>query len=296
MPLLRRTPEEPELAGRCRPWPVTAALDIDAPRPGGPDMSEVLLDGLHLRQGDRIVEIWPGSGATTREILPMLPRSYRGIARDAACAERLDHSMRKHPDLQALLMRARAEGEYTGFLPGRPDATGLPAESATAVFGECVLTPLTHDEKVAVVTEAARLLPPGGRLGLHELCLTPRPGWNETLDHELAGQVQDDLEAHAGPGLHPLALDQWRDVVEQGGLVVTATRVGEAEPPSITTLLRDEGWRGLMRAAGHGARDWTSVSRLRGLSYCMSHHTEGLGAIVVIAERPLIGDLLMPDA
>ena len=66
--------------------------------------------------------------------------------------------MRKHPDLQALLLRARAEGEYTGFLPGRPDATGLPDESATVVFGECVLTPLAHDEKVAVVAEAARLL------------------------------------------------------------------------------------------------------------------------------------------
>ena len=41
------------------------------------------------------------------------------------------------------------------------------------VFGEAMLSMQTAMHKEAILVEAARLLKPGGRYGIHELCLVP---------------------------------------------------------------------------------------------------------------------------
>ena len=52
------------------------------------------------------------------------------------------------------------------MLVGDAEATGLPAGSASVVIGEAMLTMQPQAHKEAIVTEAARLLRPGGRYGV----------------------------------------------------------------------------------------------------------------------------------
>ena len=56
---------------------------------------------------------------------------------------------------------------------GFAEESGLPAGSATVVYGEAMLSMQLPTTKDRIVAEAARLLQPGGRYGLHELCLIP---------------------------------------------------------------------------------------------------------------------------
>jgi SAM-dependent methyltransferase len=295
MGLLRRSkPRGRTVTGICEPWDVCLALDLHGPRYGGEAMTDVLLDGLNVSGNDDVVELWPGRGETARKVLPLLPRSYRGITHDQRSAQRLDHSLRTHPDLRVLLTRFQAKGAYTGFQPGRAESTGLPDDSATVIFGENLLTPLAPFRVRAVVREVVRLLPPGGRFGVHELCLVPSPSWNETLDAERARDVRADLDERAG-GLFPQTEAGWRDAIEEAGLVVTATRTGPVEAPTLRRLARSVGLRGTVETLGRMARSRDAAQRLRGLSFCLDRHRADLGAIVIIAERPLIGDLLLPD-
>ncbi|MDH3227070.1 MAG: hypothetical protein OEM67_08290, partial [Thermoleophilia bacterium] len=276
-------------------WAVSQALDLHGPLYGGPAMTGVLLDGLHLSRDDDVIEFWPGRGGTARKVLPLLPRSYRGITPDQGSADRLNRSLRTHPNLRVLLTRAQTEGAYTGFQPGRAESTGLPDDSASVILGENLLTPLGPFRVRAVVREAVRLLPPGGRFGVHELCLVPNPSWNESLDAARADEIRADLDERAGEGLFPRTESQWRAAIEEAGLVVTATRSGPVEPPTLRQLARGLGLRGFMGSLGRMARNAGAARHLRGLSYCLARHRADLGAIVVIAERPLIGDLLLPD-
>ena len=98
MGLLRRSRPEP-IETLFRPYAPAEALDLHTPRFGGPEMSEILLDGLGVSGDDRIVEIWPSFGRTTEKLLRLRPRWYRGIAADHDAVKRLDGALRRAPDL-----------------------------------------------------------------------------------------------------------------------------------------------------------------------------------------------------
>lgn len=281
------------VASGARPWGPTASLGLHAPRPGGDAMTELLLEGLALSREDRVVEIWPTAGAIARRILALRPRSYLGVVTDEAAAGRAGATLRRRPDLLTLLTRARPHGQYSGFPIGRADATGLESESATAVLGECLLTPLDDGAKRAAVVEAARLLPPGGRLGVHELSLVPDPGWSPELDRERAGAASASL---AECDMRPLTAAGWRALVEDAGLIVTATRTGPVEAPSPQAVLRAAGAKGALGAARASLRNAGAWSAISELGYRVASLRDDLGAMVLIAERPLIGDIRVPRA
>ena len=279
----------------CRPFWPSDVLDLHPPRFGGPRTSEVLLEGLGVSGDDRVVEMWPGHGCTTRKILPLRPRSYRGITADADAADRLDGALRRAPDLGTLLTRLEEDGAYTGFESAPPEATGLPDASANVVFGESLLTPLTPGDKRAVLMEAARLLPPGGRFGVHELCLVPDPSWDNEADARIAERIAEEFSASAGSQLAPLRESEWHRLITDAGLVVTATRTGPLEVPTLRTLIRDVGLAEFIKGLPGRAFHWSALRCLRELSYLLARRSEHLGAIVIVAERPLIGDRLLPD-
>jgi quercetin dioxygenase-like cupin family protein/SAM-dependent methyltransferase len=162
-----------------------------------------MLADASLRGAD-VVELAPGLGRTAVQILRSAPGSYLGIERD--------------PDAARIV---------AGLVAGRgtcrtrdATATGLLDASADVVVGEAMLSMQTDRGKRAIVTEAARLLRPGGRYAIHELALRPNG-----LDPALATQIRQDVarsikvntrpltpravgcaarggRAHRGPGAH----------------------------------------------------------------------------------------------
>ena len=281
--------------GICEPWDVSRALGLHGPLYGGEAGSELLLDGLEVSGDDDIVEYWPGYGLTTRRILPLRPRSYRGIAPDQRTADRLDDRLRRHPDLRSLTTRRETDGAYTSFRVACAEATGLPDQSASAVLGENLLTPLAPFRVRSVLREVWRLLPPGGRFGVHELCLVPEPSWDDRRDRERAAELLAEIERSAGPGLHPRTEAGWRAEIERSGMVVTGVRTAPLAPLTRRRLIRELGARGALEVTARMVANSAETLRLRALADVLRANRADLGAIILIAERPLIGDLLLPD-
>ncbi|HRE00537.1 MAG TPA: methyltransferase domain-containing protein, partial [Ilumatobacteraceae bacterium] len=120
-----------------------------------------------------MVEFAPGLGATARLLLQHNPSSYTAVDADEEAAA---------------TVRAVVEPSGGTVLVGTAQHVPLPDDDATAVVGEAMLTMQSDTNKAGIIAEAARLLAPGGRYAIHELCLVP-----DDIDDATAQAVWDDL-------------------------------------------------------------------------------------------------------
>jgi len=249
-------------------WPKARHYGVWAMQPGGSDGSVALLDGLEVVAGDRIVDLAPGTGETGLRATEQNLYAWTGICRDADDAHRL---------------RAAVPSAVTRAQLGAPDATGLDDESATVVISEGLLFGLPEDTKRAVIAEAARLLRPNGRLGLHELCVR-----DVGLSGESTGAVRARLAAPDNGGLFPLTEAEWRALLTDAGLRIESV---EHEPfvlPGLRDLMRQlgprKGMAALRRGKGGGAPGKHAEQILAGQQGRFS-------AVIIIARRPYVGQL-----
>lgn len=91
----------------------------------GLELTQRMLDALDIRAGDDVVEFVPGLGVTARAALERGPRSYVGIEQDEGAA---DH------------VRRQLRGANRQCVVGSAEKSGLPAASASVVYGEAMLT------------------------------------------------------------------------------------------------------------------------------------------------------------
>ena len=125
---------------------------------------------------------------------------------------------------------------------GFAEESGLPAGSATVVYGEAMLSMQLPTTKDRIVAEAARLLQPGGRYGLHELCLVP-----DDLDEAVAKAIARDLSEHIHVGVQPLSAAGWRALLESHRFEVMAEALAPMHLLEPWRVFRDEGWWGAAR-------------------------------------------------
>ena len=112
-------------------------------RPGGMELTRRLLDGLQIGERDKIVELAPGRGATTRMVLRLLPQSYTAVERDHTSQQKVQEFLRN--------------GELGRCVVGTAQATGLEDGCASVVFGEAMLTMQTRTAKLEIARQLARL-------------------------------------------------------------------------------------------------------------------------------------------
>ncbi len=182
--------------------------------PGGVTLTRRLADALDLRPGDRVVDVASGAGTTAL----LLAAEYNVLV------DGIDLG----PDSVAAA-EARAAvaglGHRVTFHLGDAERLPLGDASADAVICECALC--TFPDKAAAVAEMARVLKPGGRVGLTDVTLDPH-----RLDPELAslaGWVA--CVADARPVLDYCGL------LERAGLEVTLTEAhDEALAKMIDTI------------------------------------------------------------
>lgn len=234
-------------------------------RPGGRELTSQMLEALAIGPQDRVVELASGLGTTTRLVLARQPASYTGIERDRAAAA----PVRRLSTSPAIECRI-----------GDAEDTGLEDASATVVFGEAMLTMQPDPAKIRITREAIRILRPGGRYGIHELCLLP-----DDLDAATAEQIPADLSSTIRIGARPLTVPEWRVLLESAGPTV----VHEAQAPmrllEPSRLLRDKGVHGLTRILTRAAMD--PVARRRVLAkraLFRRRYRHHLGAVSLIGE------------
>jgi hypothetical protein len=241
-----------------------AKLGKKVMRPGGSALSEVLLSGLAIGPDDDVVDLAPALGDTVRRVEAAGPASFRGVERGKAEAERA---------------QKLGGGRYECVV-AEPEATGLPDGSASVVYGEACLSLETDATKRAILAEAARLLRDGGRLGLHELLLTP-----DDIAAEDKQRIEKDLTRTVRVRARPLTLAEWSALLEEAGFTVRQVHPAPLLLLAPGTLVRDEGVAGTLRLLGRIVRQPVVVRRVADLWKVIFRERRSLGSVVIIAAR-----------
>jgi predicted nicotinamide N-methyase len=235
-------------------------------RPGGVELTRWMLDTVALGPRDRVVELAAGLGATARLTLARAPGSYTAVDRDPAAVAGLG------------TLIAPGATEVAAVRADAAD-TGLPAGSATVVYGEAMLTMQPDPAKRRIVREARRLIAgTDGRYAIHELCLLP-----EDLDEEHAAAITRDLGEAIHVGARPLTPSGWADLLAAEGFTVTARRRAPMALLESRRLITDEGFRQAVRIAGRVLRDPAARQRVLEMRRVFRRHQAHLGAISLIA-------------
>ena len=166
-------------------------------RPWGLELTHEMLARLDIGASDDVVEFTPGLGLTAQVTLERNPASYIGVERDENAARQV---------------RRYLNGPARQCLVGKAESTGLPNSSASVAFGEAMLSMQTPAHKEAIVEEAARLLKPDGRYGIHKLCLVPN-----NLAESTKSEISQALSKSIHVGARPLTPGEWSSLLERHG-------------------------------------------------------------------------------
>lgn len=234
-------------------------------RPGGLELTRRMLDVLKIGTGDHVVEFAPGLGITAKITLAANPASYTAIERDKAAAATVSRYL-SGPDQRCVI--------------GTAEETGLDDGCATVLYGEAMLTmqPLSH--KQLILREAARLLKPGGRYAMHEICLVP-----EEISTDIVESVEHDLAQSIRSGVRPLRKSEWNELLESAGFAVKKGFTAGFQLLEPKRLLQDEGLRGAMRIAWNVFRNPAARRRILAMRRAIRKHANHMQAIVLYAVK-----------
>ncbi len=179
---------------------VVALILGESYHPGGLELTRRLARTLDLRAGQKVLDIASGPGATAFLLASEFGATVEGVDLGDIAVAKANATAAE-----------RGISERVHFTVG--DAERLPIDDASvdAVVCECALC--TFPDKPTAVAEMARVLRPGGRIGITDVALDPA-----RLDSELAslaGWVA--CLADARP------LDEYCDLLADAGLRVTLT-------------------------------------------------------------------------
>lgn len=234
-------------------------------RPGGLELTNRLLAELAISPDDDVVEFAPGLGITTRLTLARNPRSYTAIERDPAAAETVERFL---------------TGPRQRCVVGTAEDTGLADATASVVYGEAMLSMQPAVTKARIVGEAVRLLRPGGRYGIHELCLRP-----DDVGEAIRDEIQHDLSDEIHVGVRPLTVREWRELLATAGLRVAAEHTAPMHLLEPARLVKDEGLLRALRFAWSLATHAASRRRVLAMRKVFRKHNRHLAAIVLVATR-----------
>jgi len=235
-------------------------------RPGGLELTQRLLSRLQIGVNDRVVEFAPGLGVTARLTLARKPASYTAVERDASAADEV---------------RRYLSGPEQQCIVGSAEETGLPDTSASVVYGEAMLSMQPASTKSRIVSEAARLLAPGGKYGIHELCLVP-----DEVDPQVADAIAEELSGEIHVGVRPLTLKEWRELLGAAGLKVVSEHRAPMRLLEPVRLIKDEGLLRAVRFVWNVARHAEARRRVGAMRKVFRRYRDHLCAIALIATKP----------
>ncbi len=234
-------------------------------RPGGLELTHRMLDVLTIGPADHVVEFAPGLGITARMALAANPASYTAVERDKSAAAVVSNYL---------------TGPHQRCVIGTAEETGLDDACATVVYGEAMLTmqPLQHKKRI--LDEAARLLKPGGRYAIHEICLIP-----EDISADLVEDLERDLVRTIRSAVRPLRKSEWSELLESAGFALQRDFSNDFQLLEPKRLLQDEGLSGTLRIAWNLLRNRSARKRVLEMRHAIRKHSKHMRAIVLYAVK-----------
>ncbi|MBI4565345.1 MAG: methyltransferase domain-containing protein [Planctomycetes bacterium] len=165
-------------------------LKLESLHPGGLALTRELAERCNIRDGTGVLDIASGTGETACFLAEVFAARVVGVDRSETMIRRAK-------------AKARAKGLAAAFTKG--DATHLPFGDAgfDAAICECTLCLF---EKERALGEMARVVRPGGCVGIHDLC------WKEEAPDCLRStlaEIEDE---------RPETPDGWRKLFHHAGL------------------------------------------------------------------------------
>lgn len=235
-------------------------------RPGGLGLTEKLLKSLAINPSDDVVEFAPGLGVTARLILERQPRRYVGVERDVKAMRWTARHLPRQPSVSVVV--------------GAADETNLPANSASVVLGEAMLSMNTQEHKQRIVANAFRILRIGGRYGIHELCVIPND-----MPREQKRKIDHALSSVIHVGARPLPAHEWSALLEGAGFRIVQIGYAPMHLLRARRLIQDEGVRGALRLAKNILLDGEARRRVFAMRQVFERYRENLSAIFIVAEK-----------
>jgi len=242
---------------------VLAQLGKRVLRPGGMELTHRMLAALRITHEDDVVEFAPGMGITAQLTIALKPRSYTAVERDEGAVKIVSGYLQENNERCVI---------------GNASATGLPSQSATAIYGEAMLTMHPQNVKRDIIREAYRLLKPNGRYGIHEMCMV-----SDNLDEVKRKETEQALTGVVHHGVRPLTISEWQVLLESEGFAIQTVETTSMNLLEPARLISDEGLAGAMHFAWNVL--WNSKARKRvfEMRSVFRRHSKDLGAVAIIA-------------
>lgn len=235
-------------------------------RPGGRELTREVLRGLNITSADSVVEFAPGLGATARLIFNRRPAGYVGVERDEQAAAAFNARI--------------SDSRYRCIVRSAQDSN-LGDGSANVVMGEAMLSMQSDDHKKRIIDEAYRILRPGGRYGIHELCLKPAD-----LDAETQSQVRGDLSRAIRVGARPMTSPDWRALLEEAGFEIRQESTVPQRLLEPRRVIQDEGALRAAKVVCNILRGRKARNRIITMRKTFRRHADHLAAIGIVAVKP----------
>mgnify|MGYP001572394763 CR=1 FL=1 len=234
-------------------------------RPGGRQLTAKLIDALQISAQDHVIEIAPGLGFTAAMALSHRPATYTGIDADSKAISHL---------------RKKFGKQKTNFVHADALASGLPAQSATRVYGEAMLTMQTDRKKTEIIREAHRLLKKGGLYAIHELGLAP-----EDIPEAEKSEVQKELSRAIKVNARPLTVTEWSVLLTENGFRVKEIVVGSMRLLEMRRMVTDEGFFRTLRIAFNILRNPAITKRVLDMRAVFGRYRSKMNAVMLVAEK-----------
>ncbi len=251
---------------RAPAFQVLFGLGKTTMRPGGIELTRWMLKELQIEKTDKVVELAPGRGATTRMILGFSPRSYTAVERDSLSQQ----------NVQTIL----GHGKLGQCVVGTAQATGLDDGCASVVFGEAMLTMQSKESKLKIAKEAFRLLAPGGRYGLHETCL------KENIPAGTKDEMVKAIKEALRVGARPLALKEWQELLVEAGFSIQKSHEAPMLLMEPQRMIRDEGLWGALRFVTRVIAAPPARRRVWKIKKTFKDYSDHINAAALIAVKP----------
>lgn len=234
-------------------------------RPGGRELTEKLVENLHINGDDDVLEFAPGLGFTANLSINKRPKSYIGVDADPEAIH---------------LLKNKFNNGITQFIEGNAEKVALQEGSISKLYGEAMLTMHADHRKVNIIKEAHRLLKPGGLYAIHEIGLTP----NEISD-DFKATIQRDLAKSIRVNARPLTVDEWTKLLDDAGFDVIYQKMNGMFLLKTKRIIDDEGFLRTLKIGWNIMKSSAARKRIGDMYKVFNKHEKHMNSIVMVARK-----------
>ncbi|MGO1669571.1 MAG: class I SAM-dependent methyltransferase [Sphingobacterium sp.] len=234
-------------------------------RPGGRELTNILMENLDINPADDVVEFAPGLGFTASIACAKKPNSYTGVDNNQEAAD---------------LAIKNVKFSKMNMIIADASETTLPDASASKVYGEAMLTMQPLEHKIAIIQEAARILKPGGFYGIHELGLQP-----DNINEEIKQSVYKDLSSNIRVHARPLTVREWCELLQDEGFEIVKVDTNAMALLELKRVLADEGVLRTLKIMFNVLRYGDLRKRILQMRKTFKKHRNDINAVAIVAQK-----------